>query len=263
MQVDHTFVICAYKQSDYLEDCIKSIQSQSVLGKVIITTSTPNEFIRNLSEKYDIPLYINNAPSSISGDWNYGVSKVKTKYFTLGHQDDVYKKDYLKKALQYLESSGRPLIFFSNYSELRGNQELKSSTLLNIKRFFLYPLRLSLLSNKKWIRRRILSFGNSICCPSVTFCKENLPEVIFSSKFKCNLDWLAWENISRIDGDFLYSSNILMSHRIHEESTTTELIENNVRYEEDFEMFKIFWPQWIAYLIMRGYSKSQNSNKTF
>lgn len=56
--IKHTFVICAYKESEYLEECIKSIKNQSIKSKVIITTSTDNLFIRELAEKYAIKLYI-------------------------------------------------------------------------------------------------------------------------------------------------------------------------------------------------------------
>ena len=52
IMIKHTFVICAYKESEYLEECIKSIKNQSIKSKVIITTSTDNLFIRELAEKY-------------------------------------------------------------------------------------------------------------------------------------------------------------------------------------------------------------------
>ena len=47
--IKHTFVICAYKESEYLEECIKSVKNQSVRSKVIIATSTDNLFIRELA----------------------------------------------------------------------------------------------------------------------------------------------------------------------------------------------------------------------
>ena len=33
---NHTFVICAYKESDYLEECIKSVINQSVKSNIVI-----------------------------------------------------------------------------------------------------------------------------------------------------------------------------------------------------------------------------------
>ena len=162
--------------------------------------------------------------------------------------------------LQSFENSQKPLLFFCDYSELRKDQEISSSTLLNIKKLMLIPLKIRLFQKSKWIRRRILSLGNPICCPAVSFAKDNLTLPIFSDRFKCDLDWLAWENISKLDGEFVYVSKILMSHRIHQESTTTELIENSVRYNEDLEMFKVFWPDFIAEILSKFYSRSEKSN---
>ena len=55
----HTFVICAYKESPFLEKCILSLKKQIVESSIIIITSTPNAYISKMADKYDIPLYIN------------------------------------------------------------------------------------------------------------------------------------------------------------------------------------------------------------
>ena len=51
---DHTFAICAYKESPYLEECILSLKNQTVKSNIIMATSTPNEWIQGLAEKYEI-----------------------------------------------------------------------------------------------------------------------------------------------------------------------------------------------------------------
>ena len=55
---NHTFVICAYKESRYLEDCIISLTQQTIESKIIISTSTPNTHIKKLAEKYKIELFV-------------------------------------------------------------------------------------------------------------------------------------------------------------------------------------------------------------
>ena len=50
----HTYVVLAYKQSEYLEECIKSVLNQKYQSKVIIATSTPNEFISKIAKKYSL-----------------------------------------------------------------------------------------------------------------------------------------------------------------------------------------------------------------
>ena len=53
---NHTFAICAYKESKYLEKCIESLEKQTVKSNIIMITSTPNDYIKNIAQKHNIPL---------------------------------------------------------------------------------------------------------------------------------------------------------------------------------------------------------------
>ena len=226
---DHTFVICAYKENQYLEECINSIKSQTLLGKILISTSTSNKFLEELSLKHNIPLMINNDGGNIVKDWNYSYHLATTKLVTLVHQDDIYLPNYLEKALKYLNNSKKPLLFFCNYLELKNDKEIFSNYLLIVKRLLLFPLSVCFFQKNKLFRKLLLSIGNPICCPTMTYLKENLPEIIFSEGYSFAVDWMAWVNISRIDGDFIYTKEILLKHRIYKESTTSKSINNNIR----------------------------------
>lgn len=261
MAMQHTFVICAYKESPFLENCILSLKKQSLKSNIIMVTSTPNEYISELAEKYEISLFVNEGEKGIVQDWNFGYSKAKTPYVTIAHQDDIYFKNYTKTAFEYLSGTKHPLIFFSNYYELREGRYIKSNRLLRIKRLMLIPLQMKSLQSSIFVRRRILSLGSPICCPSVMYAKNNLPDVIFKVGFRSNEDWEAWEMISRFKGDFLYSTKPLMAHRIHEESETSAIIADNKRSEEDLEFYSRFWPKWMAKILVRLYAKGQESNR--
>lgn len=258
---DHTFVICAYKESPYLSECIESIKGQYVLGNVILTTSTPNQYIYSLGEKYGVPVYVNRGETGIAGDWNFAYEKCNTSLVTLAHQDDIYSKDYLKKSLDSLNKSKKPLMAFTDYGELRNGIQVNSNALLKIKRIMLFPLKFKRLWKNVFIRRRILSFGSPICCPSVILVKENLRGPIFCSGMKSNIDWEAWEKISRFEGSFVYCDAMLMYHRIHNDSTTTEIVRKGQRREEDLEMFYKFWPKCFAQMWEMIYRQSERSNQ--
>lgn len=257
---NHTFVICAYKESKYLEECICSVMAQKVLGEVIITTATPNSHIEDLAQKYNLPLYINPNGGEIAKDWNFGIDQAKTELVTLAHQDDIYEPEFLNCVLKECNRYKHPLIAFTDYGEVREGKRVTENTLLKTKRLMLLPMHVHAWGNCRFIRRRSLSFGSAICCPSVTYVKENLNTPIFESGFRGGLDWQAWEKLSRMKGAFVYCRAILMYHRIHEESATTEIIADNDRTKEDFQMFCRFWPKWIAKIISSLYQKSQDSN---
>jgi len=256
---NHTFVICAYKESEYLEECILSLKNQVVKTKIIMETSTPNAYIENLAKKYEIPLFIN-PYGGITQDWNFGLSKIETKYATIAHQDDIYEPEYAKKILEAFEGSKKSLIAFSDYGEVRDGVKVTNTQMLNIKRLMLLPLRIKAFQGSKFVRRRILSLGDPISCPAVSFNLERLKRPIFRDGFRSCEDWEAWEIISRKKGDFLYVPEPLMYHRIHEESATTAIIQDNARVEENYIMYCKFWPKPIAKFINKFYTKSEDSN---
>lgn len=258
---DHTFVVCAYQESAFLEDSIRSVFQQTVRGKVLLSTATPNSHITRIAEKYQIPVFVNTGRKSIADDWNFGYSQADTKLITLCHQDDLYAPNYLETALDAINRAKRPLIFFSDYYELREGKQEHDNKLLKIKRLMLSPLKVNAFQSSRFIRRRILSLGCPICCPSTTFVKGNLPNPVFEYGYKSDLDWQAWEKLSKLKGEFLYCKRPLMSHRIHVESATSQIIGDNARTQEDFEMFQKFWPQSIAKFLTKFYATSQKSNE--
>ena len=259
----HTFVVCAYKESPYLEECITSLLSQSLPGSnILVSTSTPNDHIRGIAEKYGLPLFVNTGKASIAYDWNFGYSQAKTPYITLAHQDDVYEPGYVEAAMNAFSSSKKPLIFFTDYYELRNGEPVKENRLLKIKRLLLLPMRIIAFKNSRFVRRRCLSLGCPICCPSVSFAKENLPEPVFVHGYRSDVDWQAWETLSRLKGAFLYDKRPLMMHRVHDGSETSAVLQDNVRTKEDYEMFCKFWPKWMAKKLTKVYASSEKSNQT-
>ena len=257
----HTFVICAYKESPFLEECIISLKRQKMKSNIIMVTSTPNDYIKSLCQKYNIVLKINEGQGGIVQDWNFGYNQAETPYVTIAHQDDIYFPEYSLRAMKMLESTNRPLIYFTNYCEIRNGEKVYRNLLLKIKRMLLFPLKISIFKNSRFVRRRSLSVGNGICCPSVTFAVDNLPNPVFKVHFRSDEDWEAWESLSKKKGAFLYDSKVLVGHRIHEDSETSIILGDNARRMEDYEMFCKFWPSCISRILTKIYSKSENSNK--
>lgn len=257
---DHTFVVCAYGESPYLGECVSSLMSQTVKSNVIISTSTPNDHIQSIANKNGLPLFINSGKPGIAHDWNCAVEHAETPLVTIAHQDDVYLPEYTKKMLECANLANDMSIFFSDYGELRNDEPVDDTPLLNFKRFLLRGIKNKGHFASSREKHRLLSFGSPICCPSVTYNLLNLPTPLFLDDMKCSLDWETWERFSRLDGSFVYSANILMRHRIHEGSETTASIKDDTRSREDLEMFLKFWPKPLAHFLNYFYSFSMRSN---
>lgn len=258
----HTYVVLAYKESAYLEECIKSVMNQKYPSKVVIATSTPNEYIQALADKYSLEVVVNPNPGKgIGYDFDFAISCGKTKLTTVAHQDDIYDYDYADKIVKAYQKYPDSLIVFSDYYEIRDVGKVTSNTNLKIKRILLLPMRIRCLAKTKFGKRLSLRFGNAISCPAVTFVKDNIKTAdIFKCDFVCDVDWYAWEKLSLKKGRFTFVKDLLMGHRVHEESTTTEIINERVRTKEDFVMFQKFWPKPISKFINKFYVKAEESN---
>lgn len=258
---DHTFVLCAYKESPFLEECLQSLLAQTVKTNVLIATSTPCDATRELAKRYSVKLYVRDGNPGIADDWNYAVSCADTSLVTVAHQDDTYEPEYAAHLLTAANKMDNLLIFFTNYGELRNGAKVDDNQLLRIKRLMLTPVRDGRFATSRWMRRRILSCGSAICCPSVTLNMSKLPRPPFIAEFRSNLDWAAWERFSKLPGAFYYDSKVMMHHRIHQESETSALIKDDTREKEDLAMLERFWPSFIAKLLFKFYRRGQESNQ--
>ena len=257
---DHTWAVCAYGDSPFLEDCLRSLENQTVRSRILIFTSTPSPFLERIAGEHGVPLYTAEK-GGIGGDWNSAYDRAETGLVTLAHQDDLYDPEYAEEMLREMNRTKDPILFFSDYDELRGEERVRENRNLRIKRLMLWPLRGRLFRNSRFMRRRVLSLGNPVCCPAVTYVKDRIGDAPFSTEMKVSLDWDMWERQSRKRGGFVYSPRHLMQHRVHAGSETTHMIENSRRREEDLEMFRRFWPEGMARRIAAWYSRSEDSNR--
>lgn len=258
MKNKHTFVICAYGDSDFLEACIESLQTQTIKSDIILYTSTPSEKIEMLCQENDLPMYTG-VGGSIGKDWNNALSYVTTDYATLAHQDDVYLPTYAEEIMRLFDKNKDGLIAYSAYREWKEGEVIPLNTNLKIKNVMLGTI--AIFKKSVFWRKRILAFGSAICCPAVSYNLSQLKDFRFNEEMRVSLDWLAWHDISEYKGKFLYTSKELMWHRIHDESETSNTISDNTRTKEDIFMFGKFWPKPIANFLMRHYIKSQDTNQ--
>lgn len=228
---------------------------------MFIATSTPSKWLDEIGNRYGLAIHVNPGKGGIGPDWNYAYSNATGRFVTIAHQDDLYCDGYAEDAVEQLSKANSPLVYFCDYGELRNGLPVDSNLNLHVKRVLLSLLRVGALAGTPFAKRSALAFGNAICCPAVCFNHERLAEPPFRIDMKNALDWDCWERLSRMKGEFCYSPRILMYHRIHGGSATTENIMDNVRADEDVEMLKRFWPQPVASAINRLYSHSMDSNR--
>ena len=260
----HTFVILGYKESPYIEECILSLKAQRVPSDIILTTSTPNDHLSSLAQKYNIPYFINQNPAgTIGSDWNFALSKAQTPLVTLAHQDDIYQNEFSQQVIHtYNHYMARKLqLVFTGYADLVGDNLRDTSRNAIVKKVLLLPFRLSRAVKNKFLKTAALAFGDAICCPSVTLNMAYLKDFKFDEHYTCALDWEAWYRLAHQEGYFVYLSEVLLLHRIHPGSETTVQLENGKRSREEAAIFKKIWGRAVGSLLSSIYKLGHLDNR--
>lgn len=254
---DFTIVICAYGNCEYLEKCIQSVKRQTVKAKVLISTSTPNDHIRGLAEKYGIEMRVNPEGGHVK-DYNFAMRQADTPLCMLAHQDDLISKRFVEMNLKALNHTKRPVIAFCNYLEMHDDVvDQKPSAMVKVKRLMLSPLKIPGLGGTQFGKWLIQCMGDPITHPTVVCVMKEMPEEIFREKYRASMDWDLWQRLSKQEGAFVYTSRVMLLHRMNKENATAQLFEHtNARYEEEFEIMNRFWPKWVVKIIMHFYSKT-------
>ena len=272
MNKTHAFVICAYKKSPYLEFCMQSLRRQSVKSDIYLVTSTPSEYIENLADKYRIPVFIREGASSLKEDWLFGwrLAGKEHSLVTIAHQDDKYHPNYTEELLKAYEKWPDLTVFCSDYAVLKteggtltdgtgypGTTELiYNDKVRYVKKLLRLPLRIRSLADQTFMKKSVLMFGNSICCPSCTYNHDIIGDDMFRSDMEFALDWDNLYELAQKPGRFICSERPLIAYRVHDGATTKACIEDNRRSKDEFAMFRKIWPEWIVKILMRYYKKA-------
>lgn len=264
MKALHTFAICAYQDSPYLEACIRSVTGQSRPTNVILCTSTPSAYIRSLADQYQIPLFIRQGESDIQADWNFAYEMADSRYVTIAHQDDLYGRNYVRTMEQYLKKYPDTTLFTTDYVTVRDHSLVFGERLTLVKRLLRLPLRVPRLNHISWVKKAALRFGNSICCPACTYRKADWGKAgsgrpFFASGCRFALDWDHLITMAEEPGRFICVEKPLVYHRLHKDAATNACMKNAVRFQEEQQMFSRLWPEPVVRLLMRYYQKAYDS----
>ena len=274
----HAFVICAYKKSPYLENCIRSLLRQTVKSDIYIATSTPSEYIEKLAEKYRIPVFVRDGESGIREDWQFAWRAAGRKHslVTIAHQDDSYQKDYVRTLLSMYQAYPDMTVFCSDYLVLRTREQkttdgafypvetkVAAGDLVRfVKKCLRLPLRLRWLADRTWVKQSVLMFGNSICCPSCTYNYDFIGDTMFESEYPFALDWENLYELAKRPGRFICCERPLLAYRVHDGATTKACIEDDRRSRDETAMFEKLWPRWMVGLLMHFYKKAYGAYGT-
>lgn len=259
-------VVSAYGLSPHLGICLRSLVEQDAvrdgLATITIATSTPSRELEAAARCYGARYMVNPVRQCIGADWNFALSVAEAPLVAICHQDDTYHARFASRMLDLFSLAPSLLMASSSYTKLDGQGREHRSAVLLVKRLLMW--RAFGPQTLRWgptIRRRMLSWGNPVCCSSVVLNRQQLQDFCFDVELQSNLDWDAWERIAARPGLIAYLPEALVCHRVHGGSATSRLIANSARPAEDLMMLSRFWPAAFARAWLTVYSQAYRSHR--
>ena len=261
--MQHTFAVPVYRAAPNLGALIRSLRAQTEQrSEILLTSSTPSPELEEFATRQGLTLHVNPQRIDIATDWNFAWAAARTELVTLAHQDDLFSPDYVTRLTTALRRHPDALIAFSDYSEHTPRGARPANVNLRIKRFLCrraFGARECLSEPTE--KLRLLSLGNPICCPSVMLNRVTLGEFRFPQGYQTNLDWMAWLELARRRGGFVYVAERLISKGIHPGSETAATIANRAREREDRALFGALWPAPVAATLALVYKLGYRANR--
>jgi glycosyltransferase involved in cell wall biosynthesis len=253
----HAFVVLAYGQSPYLEECLASLGAQTVPSPIIVSTSTPFDGLRELCERHGATLRVHGPNRGIGADWNAGLQAASgARLVTLAHQDDLYRPDFTRRVLEAHDASPAAAFSFCDTDEVWPDGRTRAGRNHRIKEFLVNVATAFTSRVEGRMRRQVLlGFGNPLICATVTFNRATVPGFAFREDLRTNMDWLAWIDLSRRSAIVRIRRPLLM-RRVHEASETAQCLRDGTREAEDRMVFSTLWPRPVANVIASVYRHS-------
>ena len=170
----HSFAVCAYGDSPYLERCLRSLAGQTVSSEKLLCTATPSLFLERLAAQYGFRYCVRDGEPGIGADWNFALHQASGDFVTLAHQDDVYARHYAETLYRTAAAYPDLTLFTTDARILRDGRIQPRSKAEFVKKLLRVPLRLPLLSTCTAGKRLSLRFGNPIVCPSCAYRRGTL-----------------------------------------------------------------------------------------
>ena len=215
-------ILPTYNCEKYIEETISSIIMQSFENwKLIIVDDASNDSTLQLIEKYlnDERISLKKLKKNKGQGFcrNLALRYSRSKYVAFIDGDDIWKKDKLKKQIEFMDNSNLDFTY-TNFTTFKGVQDIKVLKKINLPKNFTYDIfvkKTSICTSSMIIKRKkigLTKFLNTkICedyffkcqllknCKTATNLDENLTlyriskNSLQSNKFK-NLYWVWYIN---------------------------------------------------------------------
>jgi len=213
MSVKISIVVPCYKQADFLEEALKSVQGQSFEDWecIIVNDGSPDntgaiaEKWQNLDLRFK---YLKQINLGVSSARNFGISQAQGEYILPLDADDIIAPRYIEKALIEFDKKSNLKLVYCEAKKFGDQEELWKLPEFNLKQ---------------------LASNNMIFCSSV-FRKSDWQKVNgYDVEMKMGFeDWEFWISLLKKGGKVVKLDYLGFFYRI-KESSRTEKIDQPIR----------------------------------
>lgn len=180
-----------------------------------------------------ITIHRNPEPLGIPNNWNFCSELVRTPFFCLAHQDDVYEETYLERMLVALTAQPAAALAHCQTSTIVESGQHCLGPAERFKMHFWRRLQSATLAELY----SLLHAGNFIACSSVLFRTEALRAVSgFRSDLRFAPDWELWLRLLLADMPLCAVPEPLLAYRRHQAAATNAAAAGLWRYEEELQI---------------------------
>lgn len=232
-----TFAIPCRNAGTHLRSLLESLLAQSrqdfeVLLVDDASTDGSVELARAVAGER-LRIVTNGSPLGIGANWNRCAELVRTPFFCLAHQDDVYRPEYLATLLRALEPRPSALAAHCRATTLdAAGRESISATERFKDRFWARAGGLS----DSGLYASLLD-GNWVIAPSALFRTEVFQRLGgFEARLRFVLDWELWLRALRGGATLVGVAERLLAYRRHDASATKAEERSLNRYREEHDV---------------------------
>ena len=224
-------IIPVYNGANYLSQAIESALNQTYENiEIIVVNDGSNDENKTelIAKKYSKVKYFKKENGGVSSALNYGIQKMRGKYFSWLSHDDVYAKDKIKTqvkqlerihkenaialcSIQQIDKDGKKILSLSRKNPFKENSIIEANEALSL-----------LLKGYEFN-------GCSMLIPKSVFDRCGL----FDENLRFSQDIFMWMKIFLNDYSLIYNSDKLVYSRIHNGQVTQtkrELYYNDSKY---------------------------------
>lgn len=232
-----TFAIPCRNAGSHLRPLLESLLAQSRQDfRLLLIDDGSDDGSAELARRVAgdrIRVVVSPRPRGLAGNFQHCADQVRTRFFCLAHQDDIYEKDYLSTLLPALQARPQAALAHCRARAIAADGAPLSGPAERYKdRLWRGRQGDGPVANYQRLYR-----GNFICCPSVLFRTEHFRGVGgFRTDLEFALDWDLWLRLARAGRDFVGVPRVLIRYRRHDVASSRGSTRSLVRFREELEL---------------------------